>query len=122
MNNNEFNTEYYFNNYYYDSRYNNNESIIIDLDEIFYEGTNIYIIFEHNCYYYQQDDTGEVNVQSIKLYYYIYNPNEKLSLREIFAIIDEQSVDYSILQYTNHVFIEGIIKKNDITYEILCGS
>jgi hypothetical protein len=104
---------YKFKNYYIDALLENQ----YELNKPFYTGNEKIIIISHEIYDYILDDTHTI------FYYIKNNDNNIISFKNLYDEIDKQSLEYkSLLDNTDHLFIEGFDKKTDIHYVMCCLS
>jgi hypothetical protein len=88
-----------------------------DLNQPFYNGNEKLIIISHEIYNYILNSTHTI------FYYIKNNPNNIITFKELYNAIDKQSLEYKdILYQEDHIFIEGIDKKTEIHYDMICGS
>jgi hypothetical protein len=104
---------YVFKNCYIDSLLENK----YELNKPFYTGTEKLIIISHEIYNYILNNTHTI------FYYIKNNDNNIITFKDLYDEIDKQSLEYkSLLEREDHIFIEGIVKKTDIHYDMYCGS
>ena len=104
---------YVFKNGYIDALLENK----YELNKPFYTGNEKLIIISHEIYNYILDNTHTI------FYYIKNNDNNIITFKDLYDEIDKQSLEYkSLLEREDHIFIEGIVKKTDIHYDMYCGS
>ena len=116
----ELENSYNFENYYTDSL-----NCYDSLDDIFYTGDSPFIIIKDHKWFhngkFEKVLFYTIKIRNNKFHNGKYE--KSITYRELFNQLDFQSVEYlDVLLNDDHRFIETIVKKNGITYELWCGS
>jgi len=106
----------------YDFKYHYSDALTNDeehLNSVFYTGNQLILVLKDDVCIYVTNH----KIEWQPIFYYIKVQNKEITYRELFRQLDEQTTQYKdILKYTNHHFIEDIVRINDLQYEIDCSS